>query len=186
VGERLRELGVIMLADQFVSAEQAMQQEAQEERQRHAERDEFIRVQYPALTLAFSQMADAATGVHPRLAVARGTVTEVFTGRGFTSLDNVQIDVRSTLYGAPEIVRFASSLESVVDSQFGVFHVTTDGLKPKFRTDGDGPLFQSMLTSGVLMTGTAAAALTVRNGVNLTPLTLALLEGFLAALLVRS
>jgi len=175
-----------VLAQLFDTVERQMQQQADVSTQRRTERDEFIRVQYPAMTAQFSTMVSQATGTHARLAVARGVVTEIFVGRGFASLDNVQIEVRSTLYGAPEVVRFASALESVVDTQFGVFRISLENLKPRFRTDGDGPLFQWLLSSGVLMTGANAAALTIRDGNNLAPLSVELLERFLATLLVRN
>jgi hypothetical protein len=137
-----------MLAERFTTAEAGMQQQAQEDADRRAARDEFIRVQYPLMNQRFATMVNAATGSHPRLQIARGVVTEVFSGRGFASLDNTQTEIRSTLYGPPEIVRFVSALESVVDGQFGVLRLTLENLKPRFKTDAEGLLFQSLLTSG--------------------------------------
>src|SRR5262245_34650857 len=95
-----------MLAEGFEEALQRLAEEAEARDQARAARDAFIEAQFPLLDAAFVQMAREATGIHPRLAVVAVPVVETFTGRGFTALSKTVVEVRSTLYGAVESVRF--------------------------------------------------------------------------------
>ncbi|MGH7393924.1 MAG: hypothetical protein ACREM3_31365 [Candidatus Rokuibacteriota bacterium] len=175
-----------MLAERFEETLVRTQNEATERQQARSSRDDFIGVQFPRLDAAFVAMVRDVTGTHPRLAVVTTPVTETFTGRGFATLTRTVIEVRSTLYGAVEGVRFTPGLESIALDQFGVIKVGLDNLTPSFVANGTGPLFRSMVDRGVLMRGATAAGLVVARDTGFEPLTSTLLEAFLTALFVRT
>ncbi|HYJ78716.1 MAG TPA: hypothetical protein VEW03_03865, partial [Longimicrobiaceae bacterium] len=146
----------------------------------------FIPVQFPAMDAAFNGLVDAATGVHPRLSVVRTTLTDTFTNRGFASLNKTVTDVRSTLYGPLEQVRFTPALEAVDAGQFGIIRVETEGLTPRLPAGAGAAAQRAMLERGIVMRGIDAPSLGVPADGEVQPLTAALLEGFLAALLIRT
>jgi len=177
-----------MLADRFRVVQQELQDDAAARAGERAARDAFIAAQFPVLDAAFNALVDEATGAHPRLAVVRTPVTDPFTNRGFASLDKTVTDVRSTLYGPLEQVRFTPGLESVDPEQFGIIRVATEGLTPKLGGGGgQGAPLRAMLERGIVMRGREApGSLGVALGNEVRPLTAELLESFLAALFIRT
>ncbi len=174
-----------MLADKFQEVVDALEAKAAERQQASAARDAFIATNFPLLDQAFSDMVSAATGSHPRLAVVKTMVTETFTGRGFATLNKTVIDVRSTLYGPIELLRFTPALESVDVDQFGVIRIESQGLQVNLTGD-DTELSSSMLQRGILMRGTESADLVVSKTNGFETLTADLLEELLAAVFIRT
>lgn len=175
-----------MLAERFDEALEALAAAAAEREQARNERDEFIEEKFPELDAAFSNMVTAVTGNHPKLAVIKTVVTDTFTGRGFATLNKTVIDVRSTLYGPVEEVRFTPALESVDVDQFGVVRIATQGLRPSMGSGLAAALLESMLKRGILMRGSESAHLVVAEGERLEELVPQQLEDFLTALFIRT
>jgi hypothetical protein len=175
-----------MLADQFQEVQQELQDDDAERAAARAARDAFIAAQFPAMNTAFNGLVDEATGVHPRLSVVRTPLTDTYTNRGFASLNKTVTDVRSTLYGPLEQVRFTPALESVDPGQFGVIRVETAGMEPRLPAGPGAAAFRAILQRGIVMRGTDAASLGVPVEGAVQPLTDELLEDFLAALFIRT
>lgn len=175
-----------MLADRFTTELTRLQTRDTERLQARNARDTFIQAQFPVMDTAFSDLVTAATGQHVRLSVIRTTVTDTFTGHLFATLNKTVIELRSTLYGSIEKLRFTPALESVAVDQFGVIKVATEDLPVALGASDQLPLFQSMLDRGVLMRGRDAAHLVVARDNTFVELTGALLEDFLTALFVRT
>lgn len=175
-----------MLAERFRETLQRLGSVETERRAVRAARDQVIAARFPALDAAFVAMVRSVTGIHPRLAVVTTPTADTFTGRGFATLDRTIVEVRSTLYGAVEGVRFTPALEAVAQDQFGVIRVTLDNATAAFPANGQGALLRSVLDRGVLMRGTDSASLVVATATGFEPLTPELLEAFLTGVFVRT
>ena len=177
-----------MLSDRFDTAVDHLQQQAQARQTARNARDAFIVANWPVIDAAFAAMIANVTGVHPRLAVVSTLVTDVFTGHAFPTLDKTVTTVVSTLYGSPERVQFTPALESVDTNQFGVIRVDVAGFTPSIGNGGSpqGARFRSLLERGVILEGQDHASTSLKIDDHYEPLTAELLEGFLAALLVRT
>src|SRR5262245_47907280 len=99
-----------MLADRFQAESDRVAAKATQAQQARVDRDNFIKIQFPALDTAFSGMVTAVSGSHPKLAVIKTPVTDTFAGRGFATLNKTFIEMRSTLYGPLERVTFTPAL----------------------------------------------------------------------------
>lgn len=178
-----------MLADRFQATEAALQAQAQARAQASADRDAFIAARFPTLdTLMGTRLANT-TGVHPRLAVVNTPLTDTFTNRGFATMDKTVREVRSTLFGPLEAVRFTPLVETGDADQFGLVRVEVEGGPAvRFPATGQGARFRSLLERGIVMRGRpdTGARLMVADEGGFTELSDALLEEFLAAVLVRA
>jgi hypothetical protein len=150
--------------------------------QARADRDAFIQAQFPLLDAAFSAMVDVAVGTDPRLAIVRTPTTDTFTNHTFASLPKTVIEVRSTLYGPVESVRFTPALQSIYPDQFAVIQVRTDGV-PNLTAN---PSVRGIQNRGILMRGSTSASLVISTDHAFTTLTAALLEEYLATLFIRT
>lgn len=175
-----------MLAERFRETLQRLEGVEAERRATRAARDQFIAAHFPTLDAAFVGMVRSVTGIHPRLAVVTTPVTDIFTGRGFATLDRTVVEVRSTLYGSVQSARFTPGLEAVAPDQFGAIRVTLADATAAFPANGQGALLRSILDRGVLMRGAEDASLVVATPTGFEPLAPELLEAFLTGVFVRT
>jgi hypothetical protein len=171
-----------MLAARFQDAVAKRLTATDRTQQVRADRDAFIQAQFPLLDAAFSTMMDVAVGTDPRLAIVSTPAIETFTNHTFASLAKTVIEVRSTLYGPTESVRFTPALQSIYPDQFAVIRVRTDGV-PDLTAN---PLVKAIQDRGILMRGSTSASLVIPIGDNFATLTALLLEDYLATLFIRT
>ena len=175
-----------MLSDLFQNEEIRRASRSAAVQQQRDARDAFIQAQFPLGDAAFSSLVDATVGLDSHLTVTHTTVTDHFTNHTVGTLDKTITVVQSTLYGAPEQLTFTPLLEAIAPDQFGVVKISSDGLPDSVIADPGAEVFSAMLSRGILMRGKTTFALVVPDGGNFTSLTTDLLEGFLAALFIRT
>ena len=177
-----------MLAQTFQEVVDDRLDQSQENQAARAERDDFIKLHFEQLDVQFSQMIDTVTGTHARLDVTRSAIQQPITNRGFTFLDKTIVEVRSTLYGNLEIVRFTPDLQFVERDQFGVIAIETIDVPLASIQSGDAASFQDILGSGILMRGAETASLVVPRAADepgFEDLTEDRLESFLETAFIR-
>lgn len=175
-----------MLSDLFQQETARRAAQAALTQQARNDRDAFIVVQWPLMDTAFSNLVDSTVGTDSHLSVTHTPATDNFTNHTFVSLNKTITAVQSTLNGAPETVTFTPFLQSIATDQFGVIKITTDGLPDAIVADPGAQIFADMLSQGILMRGKTTSSLVAPDGGNFTNLTADLLQGFLAALFIRT
>ena len=175
-----------MLAEKFKIALEKLQAKAVEQQQARAARDNVIKVKFPELDSAFSNLVTTVCGSHPKLALIKTTVTDFFTNHSFATLDKTVIEIRSTLYGPLEKAMFTPSLESLDGDQFGIIKAATEGIDVRFGAGDHAARFKPILDRGILMRGRDATQLVILVAGNFEALTAQLLEDFLEALFIRT
>jgi hypothetical protein len=175
-----------MLSQQFQqeAARRALQSAAT--KKKHDDRDAFIVVQWPLLDTAFAKLVDNAVGAEAHLTITHTPEIDNFTNHAFASLNKTVTAVKSTLNGAPETVTFTPFLEAIDKDQFGVIRITADGLPYGILADPGSRLYADMLKRGILMKGKTASSLVVPDDGNFLTLSADMVEGFLAALFIRT
>lgn len=175
-----------MLADTFAEILSSRSTSAAATQQARAARDAFIKPAFEQLATAFADTIDQVTGSHALLTVTRTATSLTVANRSFTSLASIVVEVRSTLYGFEERVRFEPALQFVYPDQFGIINITTNKVPVKLGSDAGSLTLQAMLDQGIVMRGRQSAHLVMARHGGFEPVTAELVEQLLTALFVRT
>jgi hypothetical protein len=123
-------------------------------------RDQFIQVEFAALTARFDEMLRTALGAHTRIALTTATVAITVHCRSFATLNVPAWTAVSTIDSLPKTVTFTPRMDFSQPDQFGTIACAIDfDFRP--RRNKDDRIAASLLEKGASLRGTKVGFLTL-------------------------